>query len=184
MVSSRCLAYLTYVRDVSNGTLLIDSVVIEFIDMFPTNLPLAYLRREIDFSIDFEPRTKPILVPPYQMALAELRELSVQLEDLLGKGFICPSVSPWGAPVLFVKKGGTLLMWIHYRQLNKVIVKNCYPMPCIDDLFEQLQGVTVFSKINLRSDYHQLRIRATDIPKTAFRTAMAIRVSGDVIWTY
>jgi len=105
------------------------------------------------------------------MAPAELKELSVQLQDLLGKGFIRPSVSPWGAPVLFVKKkDGTMRMCIDYRQLNKVTVKNRYPLPRIDDLFDQLQGASVFSKIDLRSGYHQLRIRAADIPKTEFRT--------------
>ena len=93
------------------------------------------------------------------------------MQDLLSKGFIRPSVSPWGAPVLFVKKkDGTMRMCIDYRQLNKVTVKNKYPLPRIDDLFDQLQGASLFSKIDLRSGYHQLKIRASDIPKTAFRT--------------
>ena len=101
----------------------------------------------------------------------ELIELTDQLQDLLSKGFILPSVSPWGAPVLFVKKkDGTMRMCIDYRQLNKVTVKNKYPLPRIDDLFDQLQGASLFSKIDLRSGYHQLKIRASDIPKTAFRT--------------
>ncbi|KAL4030390.1 hypothetical protein IC575_008626 [Cucumis melo] len=105
------------------------------------------------------------------MAPAELKELKVQLQELLDKGFIRPSVSPWGAPVLFVKKkDGSMHLCIDYRELNKVIVKNRYPLPRIDDLFDQLQGATIFSKIDLRSGYHQLRIRDSDIPKTAFRS--------------
>ncbi|KAA0066469.1 pol protein [Cucumis melo var. makuwa] len=105
------------------------------------------------------------------MAPAELKELKVQLQELLDKGFIRPSVSPWGAPVLFVKKkDGSMRLCIDYRELNKATVKNRYPLPRIDDLFDQLQGATVFSKIDLRSGYHQLRIRDGDIPKTAFRS--------------
>ncbi|KAL0541683.1 hypothetical protein IC582_021738 [Cucumis melo] len=105
------------------------------------------------------------------MASAELKELKVQLQELLDKGFIRPSVSPWGAPVLFVKKkDGSMRLCIDYRELNKVTVKNRYPLPRIDDLFDQLQRATVFSKIDLRSGYHQLRIRDSDIPKTAFRS--------------
>ena len=105
------------------------------------------------------------------MAPAELKELKVQLQELLDMGFIRPSYSPWGAPVLFVKKKeGSLRMCIDYRELNKLTVKNRYPLPRIDDLFDQLQGKTVFSKIDLRSGYHQLRIKEEDIPKTAFRT--------------
>ena len=105
------------------------------------------------------------------MAPAELKELKEQLKDLLDKGFIRPSVSPWGAPVLFVrKKDGSLRMCIDYRQLNKVTIKNKYPLPRIDDLFDQLQGATCFSKIDLRCGYHQLRVRECDIPKTTFRT--------------
>ena len=103
------------------------------------------------------------------MAPAELRELKAQLQELLNKGFIRPSASPWGAQVLFVKKkDGSFQMCIDYRQLNKVTIKNKYPLPRIDDLFDQLQGACVFSKIDLRSGYHQLKIRATDVPKTAF----------------
>jgi len=101
----------------------------------------------------------------------ELAELKVQLQELLDKGFIWPSNSPWGAPVLFVKKkDGTLCLCIDYRQLNKVTVKNKYPLPQIDDLFDKLKGVKVFSKIDLRSGYHQLRIKEQDIQKTAFWT--------------
>lgn len=110
-------------------------------------------------------------MPPYRMAPAELKELKVQLQELIDRGFIRPSVSPWGAPVLFVKKkDGTMRLCIDYRQLNKVTIKNKYPLPRIDDLFDQLQGAKVFSKIDLRSGYHQLKIKNDDIPKTAFRT--------------
>ncbi|KAL0554279.1 hypothetical protein IC582_008196 [Cucumis melo] len=105
------------------------------------------------------------------MAPAELKELKVQLQELLDKGFIRPSVSHWGAPMLFIKKkDGSMRLCIDYRELNKVTVKNRYPLPRIDDLFDQLQGATVFSKIDLRSGYHQLRIRDSDIPMTAFRS--------------
>ena len=105
------------------------------------------------------------------MAPAELKELQSQLKEMLDNGFIRPSHSPWGAPVLFVKKkDGSLCLSIDYRELNKVTVKNKYPLPRIDDLFDQLKGAKVFSKIDLRSGYHQLRIKDEDIPKTAFRT--------------
>ncbi|GJZ45685.1 putative reverse transcriptase domain-containing protein [Tanacetum coccineum] len=100
-----------------------------------------------------------------------MKELSDQLHELFNKGFIRPSSSPWGAPVLFVKKNdGSFRMCIDYRELNKLMVKNRYSLPRIDDLFDQLQGSSVYSKIDLRSGYHQLRIREEDIPKTAFRT--------------
>ncbi|WMV45612.1 hypothetical protein MTR67_038997, partial [Solanum verrucosum] len=102
---------------------------------------------------------------------AELRELKSQLQELLEKGFIRPSVSPWGAPVLFVKKkDGTLRLCIDYRKLNRITIKNKYLLPRIDDLFDQLKSAKVFSKIDLRSGYHQLGVREKDVPKTAFRT--------------
>ena len=98
-------------------------------------------------------------------------ELPGDLVDLLNKGFIRPSTSPWGAPVLFViKKDGTLRLCIDYRELNKVTIKNKYPLPRIDDLFDQLQGSQVFSKIDLRSGYHQLKVKEEDVEKIAFRT--------------
>ncbi|GJY09371.1 putative reverse transcriptase domain-containing protein [Tanacetum coccineum] len=100
-----------------------------------------------------------------------MQELSAQLQELIKKGYIRPSSSPWGASVLFVKKkDGSFRMCIDYRQLNKLIVKNRYPLPRIEDLFDQLQGSSVYSKIDLRSGYHQLRVQEEDIPKTAFRT--------------
>ncbi|GJS96471.1 putative reverse transcriptase domain-containing protein [Tanacetum coccineum] len=113
----------------------------------------------------------PIARTPYRLAPSEMQELSNQLQELADRGFIRPSTSPWGAPVLFVKKkDGAFRMCIDYRELNKLTVKNRYPLPRIDDLFDQLQGSSVYSKIDLRSGYHQLRVRDEDIPKTAFRT--------------
>ena len=108
---------------------------------------------------------------PYKLAPSEMQELSTQLQELLDKGFIQPSFSPWGAPVLFVKKkDGSFRMCIDYRELNKLTIKNRYPLPRIDDLFNQLQGSSFYSKIDLRSGYHQLRIQEESTPKTAFRT--------------
>ena len=146
-------------------------VVRDFGDVFPEDLPGLPPERDIEFAIDLIPGTAPISLPPYRMAPAELKELKAQLQELVDKGFVRPSVSPWGAPVLFVKKkDGSLRLCIDYRQLNKVTIRNKYPLPRIDDLFDQLQGAKVFSKIDLRSGYHQLRIKESDIPKTAFRS--------------
>ncbi|KAA0032356.1 ty3-gypsy retrotransposon protein [Cucumis melo var. makuwa] len=148
-----------------------EPVVRDYPDVFPEELPGLPPHREVEFAIELEPGTVPISRAPYRMAPAELKELKVQLQELLDKGFIRPSVSPWGAPILFVKKkDGSMRLCIDYRELNKVTVKNRYPLPRIDDLFDQLQGATVFSKIDLRSGYHQLRIKDGDVPKTAFRS--------------
>ena len=108
---------------------------------------------------------------PYRMSASELKELKSQLEDLLEKKFIRPSVSPWGAPVLLVKKKeGFMRLCVDYRQLNKVTIKRKYPLPRIDDLMDQLVGASVFSKIDLRSGYHHIRVNAEDIQKNTFRT--------------
>ncbi|GJS34344.1 putative reverse transcriptase domain-containing protein [Tanacetum coccineum] len=116
-------------------------------------------------------RAAPVARAPYRLAPSEMKESSEQLQELSDKGFIRPSSSPWGAPVLFVKKkDGSFRMCIDYRELNKLTVKNRYPLLRIDDLFDQLQGSSIYSKIDLRSGYHQLRVREQDIPKTAFRT--------------
>ncbi|KAA0054781.1 ty3-gypsy retrotransposon protein [Cucumis melo var. makuwa] len=148
-----------------------EPVVRDYPDVFPEELPGLPPHREVEFSIELEPGTVPISRVPYRMAPAELKELKVQLQELLDKGFIRPSVSPWGALILFVKKkDGLMRLCIDYRELNKVTIKNRYPLPRIDDLFDQLQGATVFSKIDLRSGYHQLRIKDGDVPKTAFRS--------------
>ncbi|KAA0032426.1 pol protein [Cucumis melo var. makuwa] len=148
-----------------------EPVVRDCPDVFPEELPGLPPHREVEFAIELEPGMVLISRAPYRMAPAELKELKVQLQELLDKGFIRSSVSPWGAPVLFVKKkDGSMRLCIDYRELNKVIVKNRYPLPRIDDLFDQLQGATVFSKIDLRSGYHQLRIKDGDVPKTNFRS--------------
>jgi hypothetical protein len=113
--------------------------------------------RDIEFSIKLLPRTAPISKRPYRIDVKDLIELKKQIEELLEKGFICPSLSPWGAPVLFVnKKDGSRRMCVDYRSLNEVTIKNKYPLPQIKDLFDQMRGAKVFSKIDLRSGYHQL----------------------------
>ncbi|GJV87873.1 putative reverse transcriptase domain-containing protein [Tanacetum coccineum] len=127
--------------------------------------------RQVEFKIDLVSGAAPVAREPYRLASSEMKELSKQLKELLEKGFIRPSSLPWGAPVLFVKKkDGSFRMCIDYRELKKLTVKNHYPLPRIDDLFDQLQGSSVYSKIDLRSGYHQLRIREEDIPITAFQT--------------
>ena len=126
----------------------------------------------MEFTIDLIPGTEPISIPSYRMSPVELRELKAQLEELLSKGFIRPSISPWGAPILFLKKKyESLQLCIDYRQLNRVTIRNQYPLPRINELFDQLQGSRVYSKIDLRSGYHQLRVQESDVPKTAFRTS-------------
>ena len=129
------------------------------------------LQRVVDFSIELHPSTSPISMNPHRMAPVELQELRVQLQELLDKGFIRSSTSPWGTPVLFAKKKDkTLRLCINYRRLNRVTIKNRYPLPSIDDLFDQLRGSRVYFKIDLCTGYHQLRVRETDISKTAFRS--------------
>ena len=154
------------------GTRLEDiPIVKEFSDVFPDDISGLPPDRAIEFVIELIPGTKPISFPPYRMVPAELKELKAQLEELLSKGFIRPSTSPWGTPVLFVKKkDGSLWLCIDYRQLNRATIRNQYPLPHIDELFDQLHGSRVYSKIDLRSGYHQLRVRENDVSKTAFRT--------------
>nr|GEU82466.1 hypothetical protein [Tanacetum cinerariifolium] len=146
-------------------------VIQDFPEVFPAELPRLPPPRQVEFCIDLIPGVAPVARAPYRLAPSEMKELSEQLKELSVKGFIRPSSSPWGAPVLFVKqKDGSFRMCINYRELNKLTIKNRYPLPRIDDLFDQLQGSSVYSKIDLRSGYHQLRIREEDIPITAFRT--------------
>jgi hypothetical protein len=146
-------------------------VVCEFPDVFPEDVSDLPPEREVEFSIEVMPGTNPISMAPYRMSASELEQLKKQLEELLEKRFIRPSVSPWGAPVLLVKKkDGCMRLCIDYRQLNKVTIKNKYPLPRIDDLMDQLVGACVFSKIDLRSGYHHIRVKAEDISKTAFKT--------------
>jgi hypothetical protein len=159
-----CHAYLAYVSNSKLELPKLDKiwVVKEFPDVFLEDLPGLPPDQEIEFSIDLLPGITPISIAPYRMAPVELEELKKQLWELLDKGFIRPTVSPWGAPILFVKKkDGSMRLCIDYRQLNRVTVKNKYPLPRIDDFFHQLQRAKVFSKIDLKGD---------DISKTSFRT--------------
>jgi hypothetical protein len=129
----------------------------EYRDVFPEEVPSLPPRRDIDFLIELASGSVLMSRTQYRMSTKELVELKLQLKEMMEKGYIRPNVSPWGAPVLFVKKkDGTLRLCIDYRQLNKVTIKNKYPLPRIDDLFDQLGGVSVFSKIDLRSGYHQV----------------------------
>ena len=169
-----CQLYAITINDLEeeeNGPHLKDYPVLqEFRDIFPSKLPGMPPPRTVDFHIDLVPGAQPVSRAPYRMTTNELNELKIQLEELLEKGHICPSVSPWGAPVVFVKKkDGSLRLCIDYRQLNKLTIKNRYPLPRIDDLFDQLQGARVFSKIDMKLGYQQLRIVESDIHKTIFR---------------
>src|SRR4051812_25502068 len=146
-------------------------VVCEFPDVFPEELPGMPPDRDIEFIIELVPGTSPIAQRPYRMNAEELVELKKQLNDMLQKGLIRPGASPWGSPVLFVdERDGTIRLCVYYRRLNEVTIKNKYPLPKIEDLFDQLNGARVFSKIDLRTGYHQLKVRESDIPKTAFTT--------------
>ncbi|GKF91869.1 hypothetical protein Tco_0275570, partial [Tanacetum coccineum] len=146
-------------------------IVRDFPEVFPEDLSGLPPTRQVEFKIDLMPGVAPVARAPYRLAPSEMKELSEQLQELSDKGFIRPSSSPWGASVLFIKnKDDSFRMCIDYRELNKLMVKNRYPLPRIDDLFDQLQGSSVYSKIYLRSGYHQLRVREEDIPKTEFRT--------------
>ncbi|KAD5961899.1 hypothetical protein E3N88_13372 [Mikania micrantha] len=172
-LSHGCAGFLASVKVDSENKLSVSDhpVVCEFPDVFPEKLPGIPPDREVEFTIDLVPGAESISKAPYRMAPTELKELKEQLEELLDLGFIRPSVSPWGAPVLFVKKkDGTMRLCIDYRELNKITIRNRYPLPRIDDLFDQLQGAKCFSKIDLRSGYHQLKIKDSDISKSAFRT--------------
>nr|GEX50390.1 putative reverse transcriptase domain-containing protein [Tanacetum cinerariifolium] len=141
-------------------------VVKGFLEVFPEDLPGLPPVRQVEFQINLIPGVAPVARAPYRLAPLEMQELSDQLQELPDRGFIRPSTSPWGAPLFVKKNDGSFRMRIDYQELNKLTVKNRYPLPKIDELFDQLQG----SKIDLRSGYHQLRVRDEDIPKTAFRT--------------
>ncbi|KAI3715505.1 hypothetical protein L6452_22489 [Arctium lappa] len=168
-----CSSFLAYVIDVKLEKSKLEDVRIvrEFLDVFPDDLPGLPPDRQLEFRIDLVPGAAPIAKAPYHLAPSEMQEMMAQLQELLEKGFIRPISSPWGAPVLFLKKkDGTMRMCIDYRELNKATVKNRYPLPRIDDLFDQLQGAGCFSKIDLRSGYHQVKVSEENVPKTAFRT--------------
>ena len=157
MLCKGCKGYLSYVVETGKEGTILDEIPIvrEFPDVFPDDMVGLPPEREVEFTIDLIPGTEPISIPPYRMAPVELRELKAQLEELLSKGFIRSSISPWRAPVLFVKKKDeSLWLCIDYRQLNRVTIRNQYPLPRIDELFDQLQGSRVYSKIDLRSGYH------------------------------
>jgi hypothetical protein len=146
-------------------------IVCEYPDIFPDDLPGMPPDRDIEFIIELHPGTAPISKRPYRMPPNELAELKIQLQELLDKGFICRIASPWGCPALFVKKkDNSLRLCVDYRLLNAVSIKNKYPLPRIDILFDQLAGAKVFSKIDLCSGYHQIKIKPSDVPKTAFST--------------
>ncbi|KAL4353163.1 hypothetical protein GQ457_06G009160 [Hibiscus cannabinus] len=125
----------------------------------------------MEFGIDIQPETNPVSTTPYQMAPVELKELKKQIEELQSKGFIRPSTSAWGAPVLFVKKkDGSMRLCIDYRQLNRVTIKKKYSLPRIEDLFDQLRDASMFSKIELQSSYYQMKVKDVDVSKTTFQT--------------
>ena len=152
-------------KDEERPDLDLPRVVCEYVDVFPDELPGLPPQKVVDFGIELHPGTSPISMTSHRMTPVELQELRVQLKELLDKGFIRPSTSPWGALVLIAKeKGKTLRLCINYRQLNRVTIKNGYPLPRIDDFFYQLRGVRVYPKIDLRTGYHQLRVREYRYP--------------------
>jgi hypothetical protein len=146
-------------------------VACEFSDIFPEDLPRMPPDWDVEFVIELQPGMAPISRRPYKMTPKELPELKVQLNELLDKGYIHPSFSPWGCPALFVKKKDqSLRLCVDYRPLNAITIKNKYSLPRIDILFDQLVSAKVFSKVDLHSGYHQIKIRPEDVPKTAFPT--------------
>ncbi|GJS84702.1 putative reverse transcriptase domain-containing protein [Tanacetum coccineum] len=176
-IEKGCQVYLAHVtskkaNDKSEEKRLEDvPIVREFPEVFPEDLPGLQPARQVEFEIDLVPGAAPVARAPYRLAPAKMQELSTQLQELSDRGFIRPSSSPWGALVLFVKKkDGSFRMCIDYHELNKLTVKNRYPLSRINDLFDQLKGSRVYSKIDLRSGYQQLRVHEEYITKTAFRT--------------
>jgi hypothetical protein len=152
-------------------------IIWQYLDVFPDELPGMTPDRAIEFKIELQPSMAPISKRSYLMPPNEMTELKIQLQELLDKGYIWPSSSPWGCPALFVKKKDkTLHLCIDYRPLNVVTIKNWYPLPCIDLLFDQLVGAKVFSKIDIRSGYNQIKICEEDIPKTAFSTRVFMNI--------
>ncbi|KAL0556497.1 hypothetical protein IC582_005011 [Cucumis melo] len=173
LLKKGCTAFLAHIVVVQREKLKPEDVPVvkEFLNVFSNNLSGLPPDREIEFTIELLPGAAPISQAPYRMAPSGLKELKMQLQELVDKGYIRPSVSSWGAPVLFVKKEDcTLRLCIDYRQLNKVTIRNKYPLSRIDDLFDQLRGAALFFKIDLRSRYHQLKVRESDIAKTTFKT--------------
>jgi hypothetical protein len=146
-------------------------IACEFSHVFPEDLPGMPSDQDVEFTIELQPGMAPVSRRPYKMTPKELDKLKVQLKELLDKGYIHPSSWPWGCPALFVKKKDqSLRLCVDYWPLNAVTIKNKYPLPRIDILFDQLVGAKVFSKVDLRSGYHQIKIRPEDVPKTDFST--------------
>jgi hypothetical protein len=171
LVTNKAASNRTMLNHLDTISTLEIRTVSEFLHVFLEELPGIPLDHEIEFVIELVPRTAAIFKRPYRMATNQLAELKEQLQVLLDKGYVCPSASPWGAPIIFVpKKDGMQRMCVDYHCLNEVTIKKKYPMLRIDDLFDQLKGAYVFSKIDLRSGYHQLKIRASNISKTTFIT--------------
>jgi hypothetical protein len=138
----------------------------EFLDVFPDDLSGMLLDRDVEFTIELQPGTTPISRRPYKMTPIELAELKIQLKELLDKGYIRPSSSPWGCPTLFVKKKNqSMRLGVDYQPLNAITIQNKYPMPRIDILFDQLAGVIVFSMVDLCLGYHQIKIYTKGILK-------------------
>jgi hypothetical protein len=165
--STRLVVFLVDEKFVGNNI----CVVRDFPNVFPEELPRMPPDREVEFIIDLLPGTAPISKRSYRMSVEELKELKKQLSELQEAGYIRLSSSPWGAPVLFVqKKDGLQRMCVDYRSLNDVTMKNKYPLARIEDLFDQMIVARVFSKIDLRSGYYQMKVRPSDISKTAFST--------------
>ena len=150
----------------------LNELLAEYEDVFPDELPRGLPpKRSVEMSINLEENTKPKIGPIYKLSKTELEEMKKQIDEALGLGFIRPSISPWGSPVLFTpKKDGSLRMCIDYRALNKNTIKNQVPLPRIDEVWDQVGGSNYFSTLDLRSGYHQIRIKESDIEKTAFRT--------------
>nr|GEU30306.1 putative reverse transcriptase domain-containing protein [Tanacetum cinerariifolium] len=169
----RCQIFIAQVMEKKSDEKRLEDipVVREFLKVFPEDLPGLSIVLQVEFQIDLILGAAPVARAPYRLAPSEMHELSNQLQKLADRGFIRLSTSPWGAPVLFIKKkDGSFKMCIDYWELNKLTIKNSYPLPRIDNLFDQLQSLSFYSKFDLRSGYHQLRARDEDIPKIAFRT--------------
>ena len=179
-LSEKCYMLVMRAREARDGVTekvelvlkCVKDVLKRYQDVMPEDLPNELPpRREVDHKIEVKPETEPPSKAPYRLSQKELEELKSQLDELLAKGYIRQSKSPYGAPVLFVdKKDGKLRLCVDYRALNKVTVKTSYPLPRIDDLFDRLAGAKYFSRINLRSGYHQIRIAQGNEEKTACRT--------------
>nr|GFA51843.1 putative reverse transcriptase domain-containing protein [Tanacetum cinerariifolium] len=179
---SHCRIFATREDDKPEGKHVKDVHIVQnFPKVFPENLPGLPPARPVEFPIDLIPGVAPVARAPYHLAPSEIKELSERRQEFFDKGFIRPSSSPWETPVLFVrKKDGSFRMCVDYRESNKLTVKNHYPLPRIDDLFDQLQGSSIYLKIDLRSGYHQLRVREQDISKMAFKSRTRKSMKADI----